>query len=183
MRFSSPRSGSLSSAHVGIHAADAFGLRACEHSENDVDDEQFGGVRGLDVQSAIANHARRVVRPDAFKVELQVALDHVEVAAVPGLEPVLHTPARGIESYDVYFGVLRNHEPVARRAFGPHNLPPAVEAILTRVMVVLLQRRLVWPRGLQPQLDELGPLGRRRVPLLVLGAPAEPTLLHATPGE
>src|SRR5713226_1241441 len=120
------------------------------------------------------------MRPQALEVDVQVALDHVEVAAVPGLELVCHTPARGIESDDVYFCILRNHEPVARRAFGPHNLQPAFEALLARVMVVLRQRRLIWPERLQPQLDELCPLGRGRIPVVVLRTPAEPTLLHAT---
>ena len=92
----------------------------------------------MDVQSALADHARRIVRPQTLQVHVHIAVDHVEVAAVPGLELVRHTPARGIEPYDVYFCPLGNHEPVARRAFGPYNLLPALEAILTRVMVVVL---------------------------------------------
>ena len=44
-------------------------------------------------------------------------------------------------------------------------------------------RRLIWPERLQPQLDELRPLGRGRVPLMVLYTPAEATLLHATRPE
>ena len=50
-------------------------------------------------------------------------------------------------------------------------------------MVVLLKRCLVWPGRLQPELNELGPRGRRRVPLVVLGAPAKPPLLHSAGGQ
>src|SRR5260370_17173744 len=45
---------------------------------------------------------------------------------------------------------------------------------------MLLQCCCVWPGRLQPHLDKLRPLGRRRIPLLVFGAPAEPALLHPT---
>ncbi len=112
--------------------------RSAEHSQSDVDDKQFGGSGRVDVQSARADHARRIVRPQALEVDVRIALDHVDVAAVPRLELVRHTPARGIESYDAYFRVLRNHESVARRTFRPHDLQPAFEAIVTREMVVLL---------------------------------------------
>ena len=37
--------------------------RGADLSQSDVDDEQFGGSGRVDVQSALADHARRIVRP------------------------------------------------------------------------------------------------------------------------
>jgi hypothetical protein len=44
----------------------------------------------------------------------------------------------------------------------------------------LREERRVWLSRLKPELDELGWRKRRRVPLFVLGAPAQPTLLYST---
>src|SRR5260221_12205396 len=103
---------------------------AGEHSHGDIDDQQFGRNERLNAEATLADHACCIVRTQMLEVDVHVAFYQVEVAAVPGRELVRHSPARGIESYDAYFRVLRNHEPVARRAFGPDNLEPAFEAIL-----------------------------------------------------
>jgi glutamyl-tRNA reductase len=55
-----------------------------------------------------------------------------------------------------------------------------LEAVLRRVLSMLLQCGCLWLRGPQPQLDELSPLGRGRVALLVFRAPVEPALLDTT---
>src|SRR5258708_10889483 len=86
-------------------------------SDSDVDDDQFGRSGRLDAQWALADHARRIVRPQTLQVHVHIAVDHVEVAAVPRLELVPHRPAHGIEPYGRYFCPLGHHAPAPPRTF------------------------------------------------------------------
>ena len=63
------------------------------------------------------------------------------------------------------------------------DLQPPLETVMRSVVGGLREGRRVWLSRLKPELDELGRRERRRVPFFVLGALAQPTLVHSTRGQ
>jgi hypothetical protein len=153
------------------------GSRSGPHdSDTDIDDEQLCRLRRFNVHEPFAGDSGCVAPFHVFMVDLDVTLDDVEVPAAARLEPVLHTAGRGIESCDVDTRVLAG----CIRVDDPQ---PPLEALMRSVVGGLREARRVWLSRLKPELDELARRKRRRVPLFVLGAPAQPTLLYSTRGQ
>jgi hypothetical protein len=152
------------------------GSRSGPHdSDTDIDDEQLCRLRRFNVHEPFAGDSGCVAPFHVFMVDLDVTLDDVEVPAAARLEPVLHTAGRGIESCDV-------DTRVPAGSIRVNDLQPMLEALM-RSVVGGCEDGWMWPSRLNPELDELARRKRRRVPLFVLGAPAQPTLLYSTRGQ